>query len=797
MIKNYFITAWRNLMRNKAFTILNLGGLTISLAACLVIFFWVKNEFSYDAAATNGSRVYRVALNFKAKGQPDKQFALTAAPLGPVLAKDIPEIDKVTRFETYSALLGYKNTRFFTDQFLFADSTFFDVFGFPLIKGNPHDVLNGPNSAVITEGAAKKYFGGEDPIGKTLKCNDTLLLKVAGIAKDVPATTHFTFEIVCAFRVLEVNGIDNTTGWWNDDYYTYLSLKNPRNVAAVNAKIYNIMDKYDHKENEAAGFTDLHFLQPLKSIHLQSNLRDELNANGSLTAVRILIAIAVFLLLVACVNYINLTTATSFKRAKEIGIRKVAGAQLKQLIAQFLSESVLIAIIALILAAGLAFIAMPGFNAAANTQLHIQFTWQIGIILIGFAVALGVVAGIYPAFHLSQAKPVKVFKNITEKRGSLLSLRRALVVFQFTLSVILIIATIVALQQLHYMQTQNLGFNQQQIVGIPLRTPKESFTSDILKKEMTKDAGVLMACASSRTPGHTLNNITTLPEGVPVIATQSMGTLIVDHNFIKTYGMEMAAGRPFSVEYPTDSSNFILNETAVREIGWGKPENAIGKKFNWGLGKKGIIVGVVKDFHFNGLQQKVGPVVMHIMPLYSDWYGYMSVKINAANASATIARLQNIWKKILPDDPFNYSFVDEDYNRQYETEKRLGNLSIIFSILTIFISCLGLFGLVMVAVSQRTKEIGVRKVLGASVSGIAGLLSADFLKLVIIAILIASPVAWWLMNVWLAGFAYHIHIEWWVFAGAALIAVIIAIATVSIRAVKAAIANPVKSLRTE
>ena len=799
MFKNYFKIAWRNFFKNKAFTLLNLGGLTISFAACIIIFCWVSDELNYDTAGTNADNVFRVALTLQSKGQPDKQFALTAAPLAPVLVKDFPEIDKATRFEFYGALMNIKSKPFFSDKFLFADSTFFDVFGFPMIAGNPHTALEGSNSAVITESIAKKYFGNENPIGKLITCNDTILLKVTGVAKDIPANNQFYFDIVTSMNVLQQNNIDNTTNWWNDDYYTYISLKDKHTATALDAKITNIMDKYNGAGNAAVGIKGLHFLQPLKSIHLNSNLRNEINANGSITALRIFIAIAIFLLIVACINYINLTTATSFKRAKEIGVRKVAGAALRQLVAQFLCESVLLTLTALLLAVSLAELLIPLFNKIAETQISLSahLSFNLILILIAFAIALGMIAGVYPAFYLSNVKPVKVFKNLREKKDSLFSLRKLLVVFQFTLSVLLIIATIIALQQLHFMQSQSLGFNQEQVLAVPLRTQTESFQKEIIKDEFKKDAGVSMVTTSSSTPGKTLNNIVTLPEGVPQNAEQSMSTLVVDYDFIDTYKLQIAAGRAFSNYYPTDSSAFIINEAAVKEIGWGTPQNAIGKGFEWGLGKKGKVIGVVKDFHYNSLQQKVAPVVMHIMPLYSGWYGYISVRLNTKDARQTKSNLQKTWKQFLPDHPFEYYFVDEDYNKQYQTEQRLGNLSVIFSVLTIFISSLGLFGLVMVAVSQRTKEIGVRKVLGASVAGITTLISKEFLKLVIIAIVIASPIAWWLMHAWLQNFAYQINIGWSVFVLAATIAVFIAIITVSMQAIKAAIANPVKSLRSE
>lgn len=804
MIKNYFKIAWRNLWKNKTFTLLNLAGLSISLAACLVIFFWVSDELNYDTAGANADRVYRVALTLKAKGQPDKQFALTAAPLAPVLVKDFPEIEKAARFQTSAALIGYKNEHFFTDKFLFADSTFFDVFGFPVLEGNSHSALNGTNSVVITESLAKKYFGNSpagyrDAIGKTITCNDTILLKITGIAKDIPVTNHFYFDMICSFRVLESENIDNTTNWWNDDFYTYVLLKDPKSAPALSTKITNIMDKYNGTQNKAMGFEGLHFLQPLKSIHLHSDLRNEINPNGSITSLRIFILIAVFLLIVACINYINLTTATSFKRAKEIGIRKVAGAAMQQLIAQFLSESVLITLAALLIAVGLAELTLPLFNDIAGTGISLGAHFSRGLLLslIEFAIGLGIIAGIYPAFYLSNIRPVKAFKNAVQKKGSLLSLRKSLVVFQFTLSIILIIATIVSVQQLHYMQSHDLGFNKEQLVAIPLRNQAQSLAKETLKRELEKKAGVAMVTTSSSTPGKTLNNIVTLPEGVPKDQLQSMSTLVVDYDFINTYKLKIAAGRGFSKDYGTDSSAFILNETAVREFGWGSPQNAIGKGFEWGLGKKGKIIGVVKDFHYNSLQQKVVPVVMHIMPLNSGWYGYVSVRVETKDVQHTIRSLQDTWKKILPDHPFEYFFVDEDYEKQYKTEQRLGSLSVMFSTLTIFISCLGLFGLVMVAVSQRTKEIGVRKVLGASATGITALLSKDFLKLVVASIIIATPIAWWLMNTWLSDFAYHIQISWWVLFIAGVAAIVIALLTVSFQAIKAAIANPVNSLRTE
>ncbi|HVU97884.1 MAG TPA: ABC transporter permease [Puia sp.] len=797
MVKNYFKIALRYFRKNRVFAVLNLGGLTISFTACLLIFFWVSHEFSYDKAGANADRVYRVALTLRANGQPDKDFAVTAGPLAPVLVKDIPEVEKAVRFEAYGTTLGYNGQHFFTNQFLFTDSTFLEVFGYPMVKGDAHTALDGANSIVITESAAKKYFGSADPIGKMVTCNDSILLKVTGVMKDLPATTHFNVEVLCSINVLLKYHIDGVDQWWNDDYYTYVLLKDPRSAAEVNGKIRNIMDKYNAKENKEMGIRGLHYLQPLRDIHLRSDLNDEINPGGSIAALRIFIGIAVFLLAVACINYINLTTATSFKRAKEIGIRKVAGAERQQLVGQFLSESILLTILALVLAIGIAITVLPVFNELAGTQISAgtYLTAPVILLVAGFVAVLGIFAGLYPAMYLSGVQLVKVFKQGRGGRGGL-SLRKVLVVFQFTLSAILIVATIVCWQQLHFMQTRNLGFDQQQVVAVPLRTEKQARSAQLLKQEMKKTPQLAETTASSKIPGLQLNNIVTLPEGVPADRQQSMFTLVVDFDFFDTYKLKMASGRAFSKEYPTDSSAFILNEAAVKEIGW-TPQNAVGKGFEWGLGKKGKVIGVVKDFHFRSLQQKIAPMVIHILSVRSGWYGFLSVRINTGNDKAALRSMEAAWHTVLPNDPFEYRFVNEAYNKQYEAEQRLGRLSIVFSLLTIFISCLGLFGLVMVAVAQRTKEIGVRKVLGASATGIAALLSTDFLKLVGISIVISMPIAYYFMDRWLADFAYRTTMQWWVFAIAALAVVLIALTTIAVQAARAALVNPVESLRSE
>ena len=794
MIKNFFITAWRNLKRNKTFTLLNLGGLTLSLTAALVIFFWITSELNFDKSGANADRVYRVGLTLEATNQPDKQFAVTSPLLAPVLLKDYPEVEKAVRLTPGNVMITNQQEHFFTDKFLYADYDFFECFGYTLLKGNPSTVLLGRNSAVVTETIAKKLFGEASiAIGKTILVDDTTLLNITGVAKDLSTNNHFHFDVVAPILLL---GPDALTGWWNDSYYTYLLLKDPKSANPFEQKMATVMDRYNAEQNKALGFRGLHFLQPISKIHLNSELRGELESNGSIKSIRIFTGIAIFLLIVACINYINLTTANSFRRAKEIGLRKVSGAAFYQLFGQFISESVLIVLIALLFAIGATQLCLPFFNMLAGTQISLleNFSFSFVLYLIGSGVIIGFVAGLYPAFYLSKVRPVQALKKIAGKEGGSFPLRRILVVFQFSLTIILIIATFVAVKQLQYMQSQNLGLHNDQVVSVPLRNAEESINKEIIKEEFQKINGVEFVTSSSSTPGRRLSNIVVLPEGVASEHTQTMNTLAVDDSFFATYGIEIAAGRGFSTAF-NDSNSFVLNETAVKELGWGKPENAIGKGFEWGLGKKGKIIGVVKDFHFNSLQKELTPIVMHL--LGSNWYGYVSARVNVVEASGVLANMQLTWKKLLPNHPFEYFFVDEDFNKQYQSDRRLANLSTVFSLFIICISCMGLFGLVMIAISHRIKEIGIRKVLGASVAGVTLLVSKDFLKLVLIAFIIATPLAWILMNKWLLGYAYRISIPWWIFMVAGFAAFLIAFITISVRALNAALINPVKSLRAE
>ncbi len=625
---------------------------------------------------------------------------------------------------------------------------------------------------------------------------DSTRLRVTGVAQDVPANAHFHFDVLCSLATYakEGNSFDN---WWNQDYYTYLLLRENASAAALEKKLARITANYIGEDEKASGFECFHFLQSLKSIHLDSHLEVEMEVNGERKYIYIFSGIAVFILLIACVNFMNLATAQSIKRAKEVGVRKVAGARRTQLVSQFLSESILITYVALLAAMLLVQFLLPWFSELTHKTFHISSlaapAWLGALLLFGLVV--GLLAGSYPAFFLSGYQAATIIKGVGPASGKGIALRKGLVIFQFSISTLLIIATVITWQQLSFMQNQQLGFQKEQVVIIPLQGKTRGEGQQVVKNNLLKQAGILQASASSSVPGRTLSNTAIRPEGTPENKMQTMQTLLVDEHFLTLYHLQLAAGRNFSPAFRTDdSAAFILNETAVQELGWGTPEQAIGKKFEWGLGKKGTIIGVVQDFHHNSLQQKIPAMVLHILP---DRYRYLSLKVKTAQMQPVLAAIEKIWKTHFTEYPFEYVFLDEDFAQQYSAEERLGKIVSIFSMLTIFVACLGLLGLASFTTEQRTKEIGIRKVLGASAPQIILLLSRDFTRLVLLAVIIAWPIAWYGMHRWLQDFAYRIDISWWIFALAGLATLLIALLTVSLQAIKAAIVNPVDSLRSE
>jgi putative ABC transport system permease protein len=806
MFYNYLKIATRNLLKYRFISFINLFGLTLGLTCCLLISTYIVNELSYDKYNANADHVYRVERTFinPETGAINLKLAAIAPPAGPLLKNDFKEIQQVTRLLQNSPTpFRFEEKKFNEPNSYFADEHLFDVFNVQVTKGNPKKALVDPYSVMLSEDLAKKYFGGDEPLNKVLRMNNQFDLKVTGVYKSFPTNAHLHPELMISFNTLNdtaVYGANNlATNWGNNAFFTYILLPqgyNPNNLEAQFPAFLNrhINDGDKYKPSQYTNLT----LRKLSDIHLYSHMDDEAEENGNITRVYVFSAIALFILLIACINYMNLSTARSVLRAKEIGIRKVVGAQKKELILQFLSESILICWIASILAILLTRVALPWLNELSHQQLTIAslVKWQLIVPLLLLPFVIGIVSGIYPALFLSSFQPIKVLKGIMKVGGSGLSFRKALVVVQFAISIILIICTTIVFEQLRFMEHKSLGFNKDHVITLAnnagLNDKYESF-----KTQLLDNPGIKAITRSSRIPsGRLLDNMgSQIDRGDSLTPTQAdIKFVVADEDFIPTYGVGMIQGRNFSKSYGMDTSAFLINEAAVKVLGLKSAEDAIGKRFQYGA-KKGQLVGVFNDFHFESMHQRILPLVL-FMPQNIGNFGRISIKVTGS-IPAAIAHIENTWKQFLPDIPFDYSFLDDNFSRLYQSEQRQEGLFTIFSCIAIFIACLGLLGLSAFTISQRIKEIGIRKVLGATVSTIVALLSKDFLKLVLVAGIIAFPVAWFAMNKWLEDFAYRINIPWWVFLFAGLMAALVAFATIGFQAVKAARANPVKNLRTE
>jgi putative ABC transport system permease protein len=806
MLRNYLKIALRNLRKYKVISFINLFGLTVGLACCLLILTYILHEVSYDRHHPRADRTYRFSRSFHSdQGVVSLHLGAVAPPFGHYLQNEFPEIEKMTR------LLPNGNTSFVFDDKMFYESKVFfadqylpDVFELDMVKGNPRTALEQPFSVMITEELAKKYFGNEDPLNKLVKLDNNLPCKVAGVYKPFRSNTHLHPDVLISFNTLRDSSIYGEealrTNWGNNSFLTYIVLPKSVDAKKFEARLPGFIDKYMHFPNEPPGFagskTTHLYLTPLTDIHLRSHLDYEAEENGDIKRVYIFAIVALFILLIACINYMNLSTARSVLRAKEIGIRKAVGAERREIILQFLSESVLLSWVAILLAFGLTAALLPWLNTFSGLDLRIGMLmrWEVLLPLFITPFIVGILSGLYPALFMSSFEPVKVLKGLFKINGNL-SLRKVLVVAQFSVSIVLIISTAIVFRQLRYMQEASLGFEKDRVITMfntaAFGNSFESFRQDLLQQAGVKEVG-----RSSRIPsGRLLDGM-----GIAVPAGDSMQPLqldvkylSVDYNFIPTYGFQLVAGRNFSNAFATDSSNYVINEAAVRTIGFPSASAAINREIQYG-GVKGHIIGVVKDFHFESMHQKIPALLMAVYP---NQYGRISMKLAGANLAGTLAMVEKTWKKYLPQVPYDYTFLDESFARLYETEQRQKTIFTSFAGVAIFIACLGLFGLSAFTISQRIKEIGIRKVLGAEVSSIVGLLSKDFLKLVGVAALIAFPVAWYAMHNWLKDFAYRINIPWWIFLLAAIVACAVAFITIAWQAIRAATANPVKSLRTE
>ena len=803
MFQNYFKIAIRNLLRNKSFSAINIFGLAIGLTVCLLITLFVVDELSYDRYNLNADRIYRINSDFKVNGSVfnDRE---SPAPMAGTLTKDYPGIEEVTRLRDNGKVLVKKaNQVLFETGCFYGDANLFDVFTVQMIAGNKKTALTDPHSIVISEYIARKYFNSTDVIGKTLRLNNTDEYQVSGVIKDMPAQSHLHFNLVRAMSGYPDN---LNTNWLSVNYLTYVMLRKGVTEQDLDNYLRETTRKYAEPQLsyihislaqlESKGEHFRFVAIPLTKIHLYSTLTNEQEPSGNIQYVYIFIVIAVFILLIACVNFMNLSTARSAGRSKEVGVRKVLGSSRSTLIYQFLTESVITSFIALFFALLLAELIAPYFNRLSGKDITLNFTANSWLLpcLVGGTFLIGILAGIYPAFFMSAFQPIQVLKGKLSAGFKNSILRNSLVIFQFATVIILIVGTLVIYSQLNYIRNKNLGYNREQVFVLQntyaLYLHANSFKQDVLKLP-----GVKSGTISPYLPTAEAENTELYGKDAALSPgqTTALKTWFIDEDYIHTLGMQMAGGRNFTRGTIADSSAIIINQAAAEMLGFKR--DPLTKKLYEG-GKALNVIGVVKDFNFGSLRNKIQPIVLR---LGTD-RGGMVFRIETKNIPLLISQIQNLYHNAdanMADQPFTYSFMDDDFDHIYRSEQNTGKIFACFASFAIFIACLGLFGLVTYAAQQRTREIGIRKVLGASVSSIVRLLSNDFLKLVVIAALIAFPISWYAMNHWLQDFAYRTAIDWWIFAVAGLLAILLTVTTVSFRAIKAALMNPVNSLKAE
>jgi len=778
MLKNYFKIILRNSKKFKTYTFINISGLAVGMAVFILILLYVQHHLKYDRFHQKADQIYRVDMEFPLEA--DSKSAITSMVIAPKLHDIFPEFQKITRLRDYGKVtVSYSDKKFNENRFFLADTTIFDIFSFEFVQGNPTNALINPQSIVITESTAKKYFGDADPIGKTLLVENKDIFQVSAVIKDLPSQSHFHLDFLAPISIL--GEIQNP---WGHSGYTYVLL--PKNFSL--AELHEKFDKALTIDNLGWGINGMKFrLQPITCIHLYSHKTGEIEGNTDVRYLYIFSTIALLILLIGCMNFMNMATARSAHRNKEVGIRKVFGSYRFQLMGQFLSESILTSFVALLLALILVELLLPFFNALVQTEIQFDLLHDkhllAGCIIIAFIV--GLLSGSYPGIYLSAFQPIQIFKGISRSGYGAARLRKILVVIQFTITISLIIATIVVQNQLIYVRHKKLGFQKENIISIPIRDGSLRKQYQSFKNELKQIPGIVNVSTANATPysGGLLT----------IIKEKRFQFKLVDYDYITTMGLELVKGRNFSEMNSTDSLAFILNESAVKWFGW---EDPIGREFKGALKKegKGTVIGVVRDFHDNSLHQSIEPLAFEIFPKH---FNRFFVKIRPEDVTATLNSIEKKWQKFDPQHPFEYSFMDEDYDKLYHSDQQMGNIFKYFSLLAIIIACQGLFGLAAYIAEQRTREIGIRKVVGASVLNIVSLLSGEFIKLVLFANIIALPIAYFAMNKWLQDFAYRINITWWIFLLAGTVALTMTLITVSFQSIKAAVANPVESLRYE
>jgi len=790
MLKNYLKIAFRNIIRHKAFAFINISGLAIGMACSIFILLWVQHELSYDRFHKNANELYRVVCNVG-----DFKAAVNPAAMPPEMKVKLPVVKNYVRLSHYATSVFEIGTRKFEEKKVFyADSTLLDVFSFPLVKGNALTAMQRPDAVLLTEDMAKKYFGTTDILGKVLRKDNNSSVVVTGVLQNIPSNSHLQFDFIMPMSAIaHTHGDLKNNRWDNFNFYSYIQMD--KQFHPTEAALHNMNQQLDelYRSHVPASEIKPYFqLQPLTSIHLHSNYQVDVPGHGNAQYVNIFFAVAIFILAIACINFMNLATARSARRSKEVGLRKVVGAMRKQLVLQFLGESMLISFIALFIAIGLVWLLLPLFNHLAGKQLSIHLLdgkLLPGLIVI--ALLTGLLSGSYPALFLSGFQPVKVLKGNMKNMGGNLFFRNGLVVLQFVVSIVLLAGTAVVYKQLKYIKNMNLGFEKSNLLYMPMMGEmwnKQQALKTMLKQNpLTADFAITNELPTDLTTG----TVDVLWEGKSPNLQMIFPTLDVSEDFIDVFHMKMAAGRNFSTELKADSGNYMINERAARIMGLDN-NNAIGKPLTlWGT--KGTIIGVVKNFNFKPIQQSIEPLIMRL----NSYGGTVVLRTQAGTTEAAIKALESISTQLNPAYPFSYNFIDQDLANLYKGEQQMGSLFNVFAILAIFISCMGLYGLSAFMAEQRKKEIGVRKVLGASVFNVVYLLSTGFTRLIFIAVIIAVPLAWLAINSWLKSFAFRVSADWLVFLMASVAALVIAWVTVSYESLKAAITNPVKSLRSE
>lgn len=803
MLKNYFKIALRNLTRNKSYAFINIFGLAIGLTCTVLIGLYVLQEFSYDGFHENKDQIYRVVESYNSDAE-ETWFATTFSALAPTLLQEYPSIKRATHvYPTNGLITNSNNAKYQEESIIYADSAFFEMFSFELASGDPKTVLSKPLSVVITESTADKLFGSTQVLGKNITFNDqrgAFDFEITGVAKDLPKNSHIQFEYVFSYESLMQTRSWEYNKWYYPPMYTYVELNSNESLNDLRAAFPDFQRKYVGSE---ANIRELD-LQPITDIRLHSNLQNELTTTSNISYIYLFSAIGFFILIIACINFMNLATARSMKRSREVGMRKTLGAQRKQLIVQFLGEAFIITLVATAIALTITESILPYFNSISGKELSLSAipTVQLLAGIAGVIFFVSLIAGSYPAFYLSAFRPIHVLKGATQKegRGSFV-FRKGLVVFQFFVSAGLIFGTFVVTQQLDYIQNDRLGFNKEQVAIIPIRETNDQFNIKSLKDEILRIPGITSASAVSGVPGISsgIHSFGVIPEDNRQ-DTLGIMSITSDHSFLETLELNLIAGRDFSEAYSTDETQaFIINESAARKMGW---DNPIGEELTLRfylsdlVEKKGTVIGMVQDFQYHSLHSEIDPILIQVFSS-TYYHDYLAVRITSDNMQSTLSDMEEKWSAFNPDRPFEFSFLDDTFDAMYNAEQRLGLVFNLFAIVAVAIACLGLFGLASYSTEQRLKELGIRKVLGASVADILSLLSKDFLKLVLIGFLFSIPVALYFMNLWLQNFADRIEFSFGLFFFVGIIALAVAIIAISYQTTRAALMNPVKSLRSE